>query len=209
MAKIALETEVRSVGGKGSATTNKCCTKARAEVFGCKIKSGYSYKDNQLIEQGSYEKDITRWFVVVYKSKIELGKWGWVLPSTNGGSGQWISDIEGSAPIRWNYLGCFGNNYGYGINKHCYGAVITDPKAGNYTNVNKYDGYTHMYTIEHFTAGDTLYIVYDNTGYWGGTANATPVTVMSSSEHNQFVSGQLYEPNGKYTIITSDEGDFN
>lgn len=209
MAKIALETEVRSVGGKGSATTNKCCTKARAEALGCKIKSGYSYRDNQLIEQGSYEKDITRWFIVTYTSKIELGKWGWVLPSTNGGSGQWISDIEGSAPIKWNYLGLFINQYGYTTKKQCYGGVITDPKAGNYTDINKYDSYRHMYTTDRFISGNTAFIIYETTGYWNRTSISSPITAMSSSEHNQYVTGGMYTPDGKYTIITSDEGAFS
>lgn len=206
MAKIALETEVRSVGGKGSATTNKCCTKSRAEYFGCKIKSGYSYKDNQLIEQGSYEKDITSWIIVTYQSKIELGKWGYILPSTNGGSGQWINDIEGSAPIKWNYLGCFGNSYGYGLNKHCYGAVITNQSN---ISVNRWDSSVHLYYSTNFTFGNSLRIIYETTGYWNSSAITTPITVMSPPEHNQYVNGSTYTPSGKYTIITSDEGGFS
>ncbi len=59
MSKIALETEVYAIGGKSSPVAKKCCTKARAETLGCKIRSGYSYKDNQLIEQESYEKNVT------------------------------------------------------------------------------------------------------------------------------------------------------
>lgn len=54
MGKIALESDVYAIGGKGTPIAKKCCTKARAEALGAKIKSGYSYSSNQLIEEGSY-----------------------------------------------------------------------------------------------------------------------------------------------------------
>lgn len=51
MSKIATELEARTIGGGTlSVIDNKCCTKARALELGCQIKSGFSYTDNQLVE---------------------------------------------------------------------------------------------------------------------------------------------------------------
>lgn len=51
MGKIALETEVYAIGGKGSPVSNKCCTKARAEALGCKIKSGILMLQTNLLNK--------------------------------------------------------------------------------------------------------------------------------------------------------------
>ena len=56
MSKIATELEAKTMGGGTlSITDNKCCTKARALELGCKIKDGYSYADNQLVELSGIE----------------------------------------------------------------------------------------------------------------------------------------------------------
>lgn len=59
MSKIATELEARTIGGGTlSITGNKCCTKARALELGCKIKDGYSYADNQLVERSGIKRAI-------------------------------------------------------------------------------------------------------------------------------------------------------
>lgn len=56
MSKIATELEAKTMGGGTlSIIDNKCCTKARALELGCKIKDGYSYADNQLVELSGIE----------------------------------------------------------------------------------------------------------------------------------------------------------
>lgn len=52
MGKIATEQEAKTIGG-GSATvtTNKCCTKTRAEELKCKVTG--TYASNQLVQQSS------------------------------------------------------------------------------------------------------------------------------------------------------------
>lgn len=111
MGKIATEQEVYNVGGKGTPITNKCCTKSRVETLGCKIKSGYSYKDNQLIEQGSYEKDITLYKGVMLT--IGLG-----IPPTFLWPFQymtWPSSI-GYASLTWPVIGNGqSEDYYYGV----------------------------------------------------------------------------------------------
>ena len=58
MARIATEQDVIDAGGSGVWTSNKCCTRAKAETFGVKMKSAYaSYTDDRLIPEGSYEKE--------------------------------------------------------------------------------------------------------------------------------------------------------
>lgn len=56
---IALETEAKSNFGQNlaslpAAIANKCCTKARADAFGCIVASGYT--DNQLVKYSSLSK---------------------------------------------------------------------------------------------------------------------------------------------------------
>lgn len=123
MGKIALETEVYAIGGKGSPVSNKCCTKARAEALGCKIKSGYSYASNQLIEQGSYEKAIT-----IYKGvSLELGLGtppAVVYPFRYT---TWPSN-RGNATLTWKKQ---GNNY----ITHYYGVEVNSEDDDVYVNV--------------------------------------------------------------------------
>lgn len=58
MARIATEQDVLDAGGAGIWTSNKCCTRAKAETLGVKMKSAYaSYTDDRLIPEGSYEKE--------------------------------------------------------------------------------------------------------------------------------------------------------
>lgn len=60
MSKIATELEAKTIGGGTlSVIDNKCCTKARALELGCRIKSGFSYTDNQLVELEGIEAAIT------------------------------------------------------------------------------------------------------------------------------------------------------
>ena len=42
MGKIATEQEAYNIGGSGSYTTNKCCTKSRAEELGCNVSGSYT-----------------------------------------------------------------------------------------------------------------------------------------------------------------------
>lgn len=48
MGKIATEQEAYNIGKSGIPTSNKCCTKTRAEELGCKV-SGV-YESNQLVQ---------------------------------------------------------------------------------------------------------------------------------------------------------------
>ena len=58
MARIATEQDVIDDGGAGIWTSNKCCTRAKAEALGMEMKSAYtSYADHQLIPEGSYKKE--------------------------------------------------------------------------------------------------------------------------------------------------------
>lgn len=54
MGKIATEQEARNIGGKGTATNNKCATKSKAQALGCNVKG--SYKDNQLVQLNDLSK---------------------------------------------------------------------------------------------------------------------------------------------------------
>ena len=123
MGKIALETEVYAIGGKGSPVSNKCCTKARAEALGCKIKSGYSYASNQLIEQGSYEKAIT-----IYKGvslEVGLGTPPYMVFPFQYMT--WPSH-KGNATLTWNKQGINGITYYYGVE-------VNSEDDGVYVNV--------------------------------------------------------------------------
>lgn len=54
--KIALESEAKIIGGSSlSVTTNKMCTKARAEELGCKVTG--SYASNQLVAKDDLSKN--------------------------------------------------------------------------------------------------------------------------------------------------------
>ena len=48
MGKIATENEAYEIGGSGTPVTNKCCTKSKAEEFGCLVEGDYS--NNQLVQ---------------------------------------------------------------------------------------------------------------------------------------------------------------
>ncbi len=123
MGKIATEQEVYNVGGKGTPITNKCCTKSRAETLGCKIKSGYSYKDNQLIEQGSYEKDIT-----LYKGVMLSVSFG--TPPTILYPFQYMTwpSSRGYASLTWPMRGNVSSDYYYGV-------IVNSEDDGIYVNV--------------------------------------------------------------------------
>ncbi len=148
MGKIALETEVYAIGGKGSPVSNKCSTKARAEALGCKIKSGYSYASNQLIEQGSYEKAIT-----MYKG-VSLEVAGGRYPAL-----VWPFQYmtwppnQGNATLAWYRQ---GNN---GIT-HYYGVEVNSEDDDVYVNVGG-TGETMLYS------GNICEI-----GYYSGGNNA-------------------------------------
>ena len=139
MGKIATEQEVYNVGGKETPIINKCCTKSRAETLGCKIKSGYSYKDNQLIEQGSYEKKIIRYFCFVMnftekdKYNIEKG----VFPYYGNIE---LSPKEGK--INWKLLG-YNIDNNEDIGNPVFGIECND----NTIEVNGYNSTTQVITI--------------------------------------------------------------
>lgn len=56
MGKIATEADVKSVGGKGTATANKCCRKERVADLGCELTKARN--TNQLVEEGTYKVPI-------------------------------------------------------------------------------------------------------------------------------------------------------
>lgn len=123
MGKIATEQEVYNVGGKGTPIINKCCTKSRAEVLGCKIKSGYSYQNNQLIEQGSYEKNIT-----LYKGVMSSGGLG--TPPSSVYPFQYMTwpSSRGYASLTWPMIGFATGDYYYGV-------IVNSEDDGIYVNV--------------------------------------------------------------------------
>lgn len=123
MGKIATEQEVYNVGVKGTLITNKCCTKSRAETLGCKIKSGYSYKDKQLIEQGSYEKNITLYKGVIFS--VDLG-----IPPTILYPFQYTTwpSSRGYASLTWPMIGNVLSDYYYGV-------IVNSENDGIYVNV--------------------------------------------------------------------------
>lgn len=161
MGKIALETEVYANGGKGSPVSNKCCTKARAEALGCKIKSGYSYTSNQLIEQGSYEKDITYYIGIPYVNKITNGIdiiWPFMIntiPTTKPANPEFA--------ISWNYQGqVVLNGHGTAL-RHFYGMPIT--YGSNSFRVN--NGFETL-SID-VSLGDNIQIGYYNNNSYNGS----------------------------------------
>lgn len=125
MGKIATEQEVYNVGGKGTPITNKCCTKSRAETLGCKIKSGYSYQNNQLIEQGSYEKDITLYKGVMLTTGTSLGTPPTILYPFQYTT--WPSS-RGYASLTWPRIGIVSSDYYYGV-------IVNSEDDGIYVNV--------------------------------------------------------------------------
>lgn len=62
MGKIATEADVKAVGGKGTATANKCCRKERVADLGCELTKARNA--NQLVEEGTYEAPIKCSFTV-------------------------------------------------------------------------------------------------------------------------------------------------
>lgn len=49
MGKIATEQEAYNIGKLGTPVTNKCCTKSRAEMLGCRVSG--TYRNYQLVQQ--------------------------------------------------------------------------------------------------------------------------------------------------------------
>ena len=192
MAKIALETEVRSVGGKGSATTNKCCTKARADALGCKIKSGYSYKDNQLIEQGSYEKDLIT-YIGFYATAtasdeifLTIPKGQDVYPYNNISSG-----VTPPARITWV---CIGRTVKHNVTS----STFTYYYGRNVLNLGVYQG-------EYYNSSTNARIAVNN-------SNGTNVVIITSTSSIDvlFYSGStLKQSRYNINVFTSDNiGEF-
>ena len=165
MGKIALETEVFAIGGKGSPVSNKCCTKARAEALGCKIKSGYSYASNQLIEQGSYEKAIT-----MYKGiSLEVGIG---TPPSIVYPFQYMTwpSNRGNATLTWKKQGNNGTT-------HYYGVEVNSEDDGVYVNV----GGTGETALE---SGNICEIGYYAGGNNQWTRQSKSIIVFTSEEIN-------------------------
>lgn len=73
MGKIATEADVKAVGGKGTATANKCCRKERVADLGCELTKARN--TNQLVEEGTYKKSIIASFKCITFSDGN-GVWG-------------------------------------------------------------------------------------------------------------------------------------
>lgn len=56
MGKIATEEYAANIGKETTSNPNKCCTKTRAEALGCTFNTGYSYENNQLVEESSLKR---------------------------------------------------------------------------------------------------------------------------------------------------------
>lgn len=64
--KIALESEAKAIGGStSSVTTNKCCTKARAQALGCNVSG--TYDSNQLVPKDHLSKKVTQ-YTITFKT---------------------------------------------------------------------------------------------------------------------------------------------
>lgn len=87
MGKIATEADVKAVGGKGTATANKCCKKERVSALGCVLTSSRS--TNQLVMEGTYKKAITNAYLncTIYQTMNSSGSqviiWDFRLNPTN------------------------------------------------------------------------------------------------------------------------------
>ena len=156
MGKIALEIEVYSVGGEGTPVANKCCTKSRAEALGCKIKDGYSYASNQLIEQDCYEKSMTLYkgvMLAVSSGTPPYGVYPFVymtVPSSN----------PGNLSVYWSRVGNSGTDYYYGqeVNDESDAVTLnngstgeTFDETGNLCEIGYYGGGNNNWTTQSAT----------------------------------------------------------
>lgn len=66
MGKIATEQEAYNIGGIGTPTKEKCCTKTRAEALGCKVSG--SYTNNQLVQLQDLSKAYSVYGIGIYIS---------------------------------------------------------------------------------------------------------------------------------------------
>ena len=128
---IATEGYASGIGGSGSPDTNKGCTKARAESFGCFVPANYS--SNQLVCQ----KDVYKLYINYYSI---YGGGGWlcsagkllilisdynnyvkrVETSLDNSPGAYPWTVRGIDTTNGDYYGFFGHNGRVSVDPHTF-----------------------------------------------------------------------------------------